>query len=228
MKRLILVCALIAFFQQTALAGRDCGVYGSDRWNMDRRYRDCSSCLKENKHCEERCYKTGYRCSAVGYYRGYRKEVQGRVRQNRIKAEQSALKECRRSQLNDCRLAGCDREGELDRNSVRGCRRNTNPPPPPRPQPPQAGRKRVVSWQHVKGQCYQKPFPKISQHCGNRGLWHGISCMVNWSDGSRTEVTGQVDLVDVYGNRYCTRATRPARFNCVDSCDYTSGPVSYP
>lgn len=87
-----------------------------------------------------------------------------------------------------------------------------------------SGPRYVVSWQHVKGQCYSKPYHKISQQCQNRvNFWHGIFCRVTWSDGNVTDLHGQVDQVDAYGRAYCTRATRPAHFNCVSRCDYTNG-----
>ncbi len=98
-----------------------------------------------------------------------------------------------------------------------------------RNQKPAPKKKVVVSWQHVKGECFAKPYPKISEQCGNRAnYWQGIYCVVQWSDGSTSEVHGKVDLKDAAGNSYCTRSTRPAQFNCVNRCDNNNGPVSRP
>jgi hypothetical protein len=83
----------------------------------------------------------------------------------------------------------------------------------------------VVSWQHVKEQCQGQPYHKIAEQCGGRGFWHGIRCRVTWSDGRTENLGGKVDLTDPYGRRYCTRDTRPARFNCVSSCDNAPGPL---
>ena len=95
-----------------------------------------------------------------------------------------------------------------------------------RDRPERGGARYVVSWQHVKGECYGKPYHKISQQCQNRvNFWHGIFCRVTWSDGSVTDLHGKVDQVDAYGRAYCTRASRPAHFNCVSRCDYTNGPL---
>ena len=115
---------------------------------------------------------------------------------------------------------------------IAGAQWHPGPPPfhgPPSgspPGPPPSVGKRVVAWQHVKEQCYGRPYEKIAEQCGNRvDFWHGIYCRVQWSDGSVTELHGRIDQVDPLGRAYCTGASRPRNFNCVSQCDYTDGPL---
>jgi hypothetical protein len=96
-------------------------------------------------------------------------------------------------------------------------------PPPAVHQP---ARKYVTFWKHLKQQCQGNSYSKVAEQCGGRGMWHGIFCRVTWIDGSTEDLHGKVDLTDPYGREYCTRSTRPARFNCVSRCDDSNGPLT--
>lgn len=158
----------------------------------------------------------GYECVADGYNRFDRLvEVVGTCERDRRYAEDSALDECDYRGLSDCALvrSSCERCDTRDS-------RPTDPRPRPRPQP---GPAYVVGYQHVKGQCFGNDYIKVQQQCGGRGMWHGIYCKVEYSDGTSKDFHGQVDF-DVNGVRVCERSARPANFNCVSSCDNTPGP----
>ncbi len=146
------------------------------------------------------------------------------------------MRQCYEDGLSGCTLGQCSETMRFDPKRVTPCQTQTvtnkkkknnkkrkekkKSPPPVVPQPTQ---KYVTSWQHLKEKCQGRSYPKVAQQCGNRGFWHGISCRVTGSDGSTQDLHGKVDLTDPYGRAYCTRNTRPARFNCVSRCDNTNG-----
>ena len=227
-----------------------CGIFPKSPRAPQREYQSCEACVQENEQCEERCAESGYVCTAVGSRRrSFPETVQGDIADNQRKAERSVMQKCYDAGLNRCTLGQCSETMRFDPNRVSPCqtrsrtghvsdrrvnrtspppvvpnvsRRNEHRNPPPRavPQPTQ---KYVTSWQHLKGRCEGRSTPKVAQQCGNRGFWQGISCRVSWSDGSTQDLHGKVDLTDPYGRAYCTRSTRPARFNCVSRCDDTNG-----
>lgn len=97
------------------------------------------------------------------------------------------------------------------------------PPRPPVVIPPTPPRKTVVGYQHLKGSCEGSGFYKVQQQWGGRGMWHGIYCVVNYSDGTSQRFDGKVDF-SIDGVQVCERSAKPRNFNCVSSCDYTNGP----
>ncbi|CAK8717874.1 MAG: hypothetical protein CDV28_11130 [Candidatus Electronema aureum] len=221
-----------------------CSVFASSPGASRREYRSCEECLDHHERCEERCAAEtgGYVCTAVGYDRRDRKQtVQGDVSEReRRAARRSAIERCSEQGLLDCEIDSCAENQQAGIDDVRPCSANTDVVPerrdrarrseraalPPQPEPPASTKKYIVSWQHIKDQCMSKPYPKIAQQCRNRAnFWQGIHCRVTWSDGSVEEIGGKVDLTDAYGRAYCTRPTRPAKFNCVSRCDDTPGPL---
>ncbi|MCI5144229.1 MAG: hypothetical protein D3923_01580 [Candidatus Electrothrix sp. AR3] len=231
-----------------------CGIFSaSNKKTPKREYKDCNDCLKRHKRCEERCAQPGYICTAVGYDRyGFREVIEGPFAQKKKRARRKAIRQCKENGLNGCGAESCKEEMQFDPNSFKACNdtkpkekekqkkkkaeRNRPKPktmhlplptvvPPLQPTVPVA-KKYVVSWKHIKDKCHGQPYHKISQQCGNRvNFWHGIYCQVTWSDGKVSNLHGKVDQVDPYGRAYCTRGTRPAYFNCVNSCDYNNGPL---
>ncbi|MDU9050783.1 MAG: hypothetical protein Q3M30_18190 [Candidatus Electrothrix sp. Rat3] len=227
-----------------------CGIFPKSPRASQREYPSCETCIQENGQCEERCAESGYTCTAVGSRpRNFPQTVQGDLADNRQRAERSVMQKCYNAGLNGCALGKCSETMRFDPNQVTPCQTRSrtgnvnggrgnrtspspvvpnvsgrnehrNPSPPVVPQPTQ---KYVSSWQHLKGDCEGSSSPKVAQQCGNRGFWQGISCRVTWSDGSVQDLHGQVDLMDSYGRAYCTRDSRPARFNCVNRCDNTNG-----
>ncbi|WLE95490.1 MAG: hypothetical protein QTN59_12440 [Candidatus Electrothrix communis] len=219
-----------------------CGIFPKSPQAPQREYPSCEACVQEHGQCEERCAESGYTCAAVGYSRyGFQETIQGDLADNQQRAKQRGMRQCYDAGLNGCALGQCSETMRFDPKRVTPCqtqtvtkkKKNNNKkktnknknikkksPPPVVPQPTQ---KYVTSWQHLKGKCQGRSTPKVAQQCGNRGFWHGISCRVTWSDGSTQDLHGKVDLIDPYGRAYCTRSTRPARFNCVSRCDNTNG-----
>ena len=226
-----------------------CGIFPRSSRAPQREYPSCEACVQENGQCEERCAESGYVCTAVGSRRrGFQKTIEGDLAGSRQRAERSVMRKCYDAGLNRCTLGQCSETMRFDPNQVTPCqtqpvpikkkkknnkkkKKNNKKKTPPRvtPQPrvaPQPTQKYVTSWQHLKGRCEGRSNPKVAQQCGNRGFWHGISCRVTWSDGSTQNLHGKVDLTDPYGRAYCTRSTRPARFNCVSRCDNSNGPLT--
>jgi hypothetical protein len=209
-----------------------CGIFPRSPRAPQREYPSCASCVQENGQCEERCAESGYICTAVGFgRRGFQETIEGDLAGSRQRAERRVMRKCYDAGLNRCAFAQCSETMRFDPNQVTPCqtqtvteKKNKKKKSPPRvaPQPTQ---KYVTSWQHLKGQCQGRSNPKVAQQCGNRGFWHGIFCKVTWSDGSTQDLHGKVDQKDPYGRAYCTRNTRPARFNCVNRCDDTNGPL---
>ncbi|CAK8725181.1 hypothetical protein KKHLCK_16070 [Candidatus Electrothrix laxa] len=227
-----------------------CGIFPQSPQAPQREYPSCEACVQENGQCEERCAESGYVCTAVGSRpRSFPQTVQGDLADSQQTAERSVMRKCYDAGLNRCTLGKCSETMRFDPNRVTPCqtrnrtdnvngRRENRTPPPPvvpnvstrnrnrNPPPrvaPQPTKKYVTSWQHLKGKCQGRSYPKVAQQCGNRGVWHGIFCRVTWSDGSTQDLHGKVDLADPYGRAYCTRSSRPARFNCVSRCDNTNG-----
>ncbi|MGB5684882.1 MAG: hypothetical protein WBM35_03655 [Candidatus Electrothrix sp.] len=211
-----------------------CGIFPRSPQAPQREYPSCAACVQENGQCEERCAESGYACTAVGFgRRGFQKTIEGDLAGSQQRAERSVMQKCYDAGLNRCALGQCSETMRFDPHQVTPCQTQAVPikkknknkrksPPQVAPQPTQ---KYVTSWQHLKGRCEGRSNPKVAQQCGNRGFWHGISCRVTWSDGSTQDLHGKVDLADPYGRAYCTRSTRPARFNCVSRCDDTNGPL---
>ncbi|MCI5167239.1 MAG: hypothetical protein D3903_14380 [Candidatus Electrothrix sp. GM3_4] len=219
-----------------------CGIFPKSPQAPQREYPNCEACVQENGQCEERCAESGYACTAVGSRRrGFPQTVQGDLAKNQRGAERSVMRKCYGIGLNGCALGRCSETMRFDPNRVTPCqtqkpkavvkdkkknkkkkKKNNKKKSPPQvaPQPTQ---KHVTSWQHLKGRCEGRSSYKVAQKCGNRGSWQGIYCRVTWSDRSTQDLHGKVDLMDPYGRAYCTRSSRPARFNCVNKCDNTNG-----
>ncbi len=214
-----------------------CGIFPKSSRAPQREYPSCEACVQENGQCEERCAESGYACTAVGSRPpSFPQTVQGDLADNRQRAERSVMQKCYNAGLNGCALGQCSETMRFDPNRVTPCQiqkpkkvvkgkkknKKKKSPPQVAPQPIQ---KYVTSWQHLKGRCEGRSTPKVAQQCGNRGFWQGISCQVTWSNGSTQDLHGKVDLTDPYGRAYCTRSSRPTRFNCVSRCDNTNGPL---
>ena len=252
---LCLLTVGVLLLSTAAYAAQDCGVFAvqgrSDRSRSEEKYSNCEDCLLEHDRCEERCGSSGagYVCTASGYdRRDDRQTVQGDSADQERQARRNAVRRCREQGLIDCEVDRCaedwqprtdlarpcpdsDRRDDArnrerdttSRSSRHGRNRPAEQPQPPAPLSPPA----VSSWQHVKEQCFGKPYEKIAEQCGGQAnFWHGIRCRVTWSDGRTEELGGQVDLTDPYGRKYCTRDTRPANFNCVSQCDDAPGPLT--
>lgn len=241
---LLLAVASVAYAERD-----DCPVYAATPGATNREYGSCAECLEHHERCEERCGgANGYICVAEGYdHNDEMHLVEGRTEESERQAKRSAIRQCQDRGLQDCSVGRCANsvgggrgearpcEGGAGRNPVlphdddnRGGRRNRREPEPPAPQPtPQpANPKCVVSWQHVKERCESRPYDKILKNCnGHQNFWQGIHCKVTWGDGRTEDVHGKVDLTDACGKQYCTRASRPANFNCVTQCDDTPGPL---
>jgi hypothetical protein len=216
-----------------------CGIFPTSPQAPQREYPNCNACVKKHGQCEERCAESGYICTATGYTRyGLPETIQGKPARNPQKAEGKAMRKCYEAGLNGCIIDQCRETMRFDSNQTTLCKtqvkknrnKEKNLPPhqpyhhQPHHQPhPQQTQKYVTSWQHLKGRCEGPSYHKVAQQCGNRGYWHGIYCRVTWSDGSTQNLHGKVDLRDPYGRAYCTRNSRPARFNCVGRCDNTNG-----
>jgi hypothetical protein len=217
-----------------------CGIFPKSPQAPQREYPSCEACVQANGQCEERCAESGYACTAVGSgRRGFEETIQGDLANSRQRAERRVMRKCYNAGLNGCALGQCSETMRFDPSRVTPCqtqtvikkknnkknnkKKNKKKKSPPRVAP-QPTKKYVTSWQHIKGKCQGRSSPKVAQQCGNRGFWHGISCQVTWSDGSTQNLHGKVDLADPYGRAYCTRSTRPARFNCVSRCDNSNGP----
>ena len=204
-----------------------CGIFPKSSRAPQREYPNCKACVKKHGKCEERCAESGYTCTATGYNRhGSQQTIQGNLAQKQQKAQRKAMRKCYDAGLNGCFPGQCKETMRFDSSRATPCKtqakkkkKNKNK----KPTPQQPRKKYVTSWQHVKGRCQGPSYHKVAQQCGNRGYWHGISCRVTWSDGSSQDLHGKVDLRDPYGRAYCTRSSRPARFNCVSRCDNSNG-----
>lgn len=244
---------LIFAAAEYSMAQNDCAVFAASPGATRHEYASCDECLEHHERCEERCgSEEGYVCTAEGYDRNdVMQLVQGRFGSSERQARRIAIRQCQDQGLQDCSASRCVRNASSAGNEVRPCRerggpsslfpenrsrRNERPhrnepeppivPPVVAPMPPQPGPRCVVSWQHIKERCESRPYEKILKQCpGNINFWHGIYCQVTWSDGRREDVHGKVDLTDPCGRQYCTRASRPANFNCVSQCDDTPGPL---
>ncbi len=118
-----LVSTLLCIGQHAVATERRCRAFSTSGWDDEPGYANCAQCLRQNQHCETRCFDTYFTCTVAGYDQyGFHTTIQGPRKKKGQRAEKKALRQCRQQGLTACSIVRCTEENVVQPGDVEVCR----------------------------------------------------------------------------------------------------------